>query len=211
MRVRAIALIASILVTTSLFAADPPKKAVAQKLEQLASTFCEQTYALCIKAPCTPIVTYNKKDGTYSIEQADCVCDVLPGWSMGPGACDKRAPQTVNGRTFLVSTYSNFFNKTNLNLSCPSTSQKWAWCYGSPCVVDEKNPSKAICTCPINTGPATTLGGECRQEACNGIWSAATEKDDAYAGNYFYNYMTEHNLQPPPNPPAKDCPATPAN
>jgi hypothetical protein len=192
MRIRAIALIATILVTTSLFAADPKKPVIAQKLEQLASTFCNQTYALCIKAPCSPIVTHNKKDGTYSIEQADCVCDVLPGWSMGPGACDKRAPQTVNGRTFLIS----------------STSQMWAWCYGSPCVEDEKNPSKAVCTCPVKISPSMTLGGECRQEACNGIWSAATPKDDSYANNTFYNYMTEHNLQPPPNKPAQDCPTT---
>jgi len=208
MRVRALSLIASILVTTSLFAADPPKKPVVQKLEQLASTFCNQTYALCIKAPCSPIVTHNKKDGTYSIEQADCVCDVLSGWSMGPGACDKRAPETVSGRTFLISTYSNFFNKTNLTLSCPSSSQMWAWCYGSPCVVDEKNPSKAVCTCPIKISPSMTLGGECRQEACNSIWSAATPANDAYANNTFFNYMTEHDLQPPPNPPAKDCPTT---
>jgi hypothetical protein len=141
MRIRATALIVSILMTPSLFAADPGKPVV-QKLQQLASIFCEQPYALCIKAPCTPIVTRNKKDGTYTIEEADCVCDVLPGWSMGPGACDKRAPQTVNGRTFLVSTYSNFYNKTNLSLSCPSTSQMWAWCYGSPCVEDEKNLRK---------------------------------------------------------------------
>src|ERR1019366_5516347 len=202
-------LITTILVTTSLFAADPPKPVV-QKLELLASTFCNQTYALCTKAPCSPIVTH-KKDGTYSIEQADCVCDVLPGWSMGSGACDKRAPETVNGRTFLISTYSNFHNKTSLALSCPSTSQMWAWCYGSPCVVDEKNPSKAVCTCPINISPSTTLGGECRQEACNSIWSAATPQNDTNANNNFYNYLTEHNLQPPPNPPAKDCPTTPAS
>ncbi len=206
MRVGAIALITLILVTTSLFAADS-KKPTGAKLELLTSTFCNQTYALCTKAPCSPIVTH-KKDGTYSIEQADCVCDVMPGWSMGSGACDKRAPETVNGRTFLTSTYSNFFNTTSLALSCPSTSQMWAWCYGSPCVVDEKNPSKAVCTCPINISPSTTLGGECRQEACNSIWSAATPQNDTNANNNFYNYLTEHNLQPPPNPPAKACPTT---
>jgi len=105
-----------------------------------------------------------------------------------------------------VSAY--FYNKTNLTLSCSSSDQVWALCYGAPCVVDEKDPSKSVCTCPIQVGPSMTLGGNCRQDACKSIWSAATPTADAFANDNFYKYMTQHNLQPPPNPPAKDCPAT---
>jgi hypothetical protein len=208
MSVRAATLIVAIVVASAAMAAEPQTTSTSGTgTENPAAIFCQQTYALCIKAPCSPIVT-RKPDGTFSIDKANCSCDVLPGWSMGPGPCDKRAPVTVAGHTYLMSTYSNFFNKTNLTLSCPSSDQVWALCYGAPCVIDEKDPSKSICTCPIMTGPAMTLGGACRQEACKSIWSAATPQADAFANNNFYNYMTTNKLQPPPNPPAKDCPAT---
>jgi len=211
MSARAATLIVALFVTTAVLAADPQTTTTTTTSTSspgaIVATFCNQEYALCIKAPCGPIVS-RKPDGTFSIEQANCTCDVLTGWSMGPGACDKRAPVTVSGRTYLMSTYSNFFNKTNLTLSCPSSDQVWALCYGAPCVIDEKNRSKSICTCPIQVGPSMTLGGECWQGECDRIWSAATPQADAFANDNFYKYMTQHNLQPPPNPPAKDCPAT---
>jgi len=207
MSVRVTTLIVAIFVATAAIAADPQPSSSTQP-GAIVATFCNGEYALCIKAPCSPIVSRKKSDGTYSIEEANCTCDVLTGWSMGPGSCDKRAPVTVSGRTYLVSTYSNFFNKTNLTLSCPSSDQVWALCYGAPCVIDEKNPSKSVCTCPIQVGPSMTLGGDCWQGACKSIWSAATPAADAFANDHFYKYMTEHKLQPPPNPPAKDCPAT---
>lgn len=190
------------LLGISAFAADttaPP--------EMNASNFCLGKYALCIKAPCAPIVTRDK-DGNYSIQEANCVCDIESGWSMGPGECDKRGPHTENGRTYLISTYSNFFNKTNLALTCPNPDTVWAWCYGSPCVIDEKDPSKATCTCPIKVGPSTTLGGECRQIACKGIWSAATLAEDQFANKHFYDWMMANHPTPPPNPAAKNCPPT---
>jgi hypothetical protein len=171
-----------------------------------ARTFCNGQYALCIKAPCTPIVSRNS-DGTYSVSQAHCVCEVLTGWSMGPGACDTRTPVTSNGQTYLVSTYSNFYNKTNLALSCPNSGQTWATCYGSPCVIDAKDPKKADCTCTMKTGAMMTLGGGCRTGACNTIWSAATPAGFTTSNQHFYEYMTQNKLQPPPNPPAKACPA----
>ncbi len=203
MRPRVLTLVLAALVPLLAVAADPP----AMPAEISAATFCQGQYALCIKAACSPIVSRNS-DGTYSITEANCTCDVLTGWSMGPGTCDTRTPVTTNGRTYLVSTYSNFFNKTNLTLSCPSDTM-WAWCYGSPCVVDEKDPTKAVCTCPVQVSKAMTLGGGCRQDACNSIWSAANPVADAFANNHFYKYMTDNKLQPPPNPPAKDCPPPP--
>ncbi|HKO54586.1 MAG TPA: hypothetical protein VJ276_01840 [Thermoanaerobaculia bacterium] len=193
---RIIVLALSISLTTAVLAADQPDVSPA--------TFCQGQYALCIKAACSPIVSRNS-DGTYAVQEANCVCDVLTGWSMGPGACDTRTPTTVSGRTYLTSSYSNFFNKTNLTLSCPSTDTVWAQCYGAPCTIDLKNPKKAVCTCPVKTGAMMTLGGGCRSGACNSIWSAATPSGNKFANDYFYKYMTENDLQPPPNPPAKKC------
>jgi hypothetical protein len=125
---------------------------------------------------------------------------------MGPGSCQERKPVVADGRTYLISTYSNYFNASNLTLTCPSESTLWAYCYGAPCVVDEKDPSKATCTCPVKTSKMKTLGGNCRLPACRSIWSAGTYADDKFANDHYFKYMTEHHYQPPPLPPAKDCP-----
>jgi hypothetical protein len=191
------------LVAPAVFAADDPVPP-----EMNPANFCEGRYALCIKAPCEPIVTRDAK-GNYSIKEANCNCVIEAGWSMGPGECDARRPKTVNGRTYLISTYSNFFNTTDLTLTCPNDDTVWAWCYGSPCVEDEKDSKKAICTCPIKVSKSKTLGGECRQIACKSIWSAATFAEDKFANDHYYEYMKQHHPVPPPNKPAKDCPTPP--
>jgi hypothetical protein len=96
-----------------------------------AATFCDETYALCIKAPCTPILSGNGRE----IESALCTCDVVDGWSMGPAGCPGRKPVQRGHYKFLMSTYSNLFNATNKTLSCASAKTQWALCYGAPCVV----------------------------------------------------------------------------
>ena len=166
--------------------------------------FCDVTYALCIKALCQPIVGKNG-----AIKYANCACDVRQGWSMGPGSCLSRRPLVRNGRTFLVSTYSNFYNKTNQTMSCSSSSQLWAWCYGAPCVVDRADPTKTTCTCPVYTGAMYTLGGQCGKDGndgCNSLWSAATPKADNGANKLFAAYMTLHGY--PHFGPADMCPTT---
>jgi hypothetical protein len=174
---------------------------------QNQATFCEGTYALCIKAPCSGIPTLDRL-GNYVIDRALCSCDVVQGWSMGPGACMDRGPVTQNGRTYLISTYSNRFNQSSINgntLTCKNPSTVWAWCYGAPCVVDEKDPSKATCTCPLQKSAMSTLGGDCRQEACSGIWSAAVPAGDTFANEHFANYMRRNHPDAPVNPPANAC------
>jgi len=198
---RATSLIATIVFALFAFADEPQTSSTAPPPRVGPAVFCEGQYALCIKAACSPIVTRNS-DGTYSITQANCLCDVLDGWSMGPGTCRSRKPETVSGRTYLISTYSNYFNTKNANLTCDNTT--WAWCYGSPCVIDEKDPSKATCTCPVQTSKAILLGN-CKTSMCNGIWSAATVAENKFANEHFYQYGTDHNFQPPPNPPAPKC------
>ena len=145
----------------------PPRRQI-----QNQANFCEGTYALCIKAACSGIPTLDRL-GNYVIDRALCACDVMQGVSMGPGSCQDRAPVTQQGRTYLISTYSNRYNDSNRTLTCENQKTTWAWCYGAPCVVDQNDPSKATCTCPVMQSAMSTLGGNCRQDACDGIWSAA--------------------------------------
>ena len=67
-------------------------------------------------------------------------------------------------------------------LSCASPSQEWAYCYGAPCVVDPRDPKKALCDCLVKTGPAKILGGNCRPEACSQLWVGAAPAADEFAG-----------------------------
>ena len=173
------------------------------------ATFCDGTYALCIKAPCSAIPTIDRL-ANYAADYALCSCDVVQGWSMGPGACVDRAPAKKKGKTYLISTYSNADNSTEKTLSCSAKDTLWAWCYGAPCVVDDKAPNKAVCTCPVMQGPAKTLGGNCQQSACQGIWSAATPAGDVFANDHYYSYMQKNEPSVQVNKAAAACPATTA-
>jgi len=118
-----------------------PAVASAQSPPLGKPVFCDGTYALCIKAECKPVV---QKNG--AVNYANCACDVRQGWSMGPGSCASRQPVVRKGLTFMVSTYSNLYNKTEKTLSCSGSTQIWAWCYGAPCVVDPNDSTKTTCT-----------------------------------------------------------------
>lgn len=128
---------------------------------QNQGVFCEGTYALCSKAACAGIPVLDRL-GNSVVDHALCSCEVVMGWSMGPGQCADRAPMQKQGRTYLISTYSNLFNGSSRTLSCQNTT--WAWCYGAPCVTDQSDPTKATCNCPLMQGPAHTLSGDCRQQ-----------------------------------------------
>ena len=201
------ALLAALLATAAANAVSRDVGGLAGKLKA-AATFCDGTYALCIKAPCAPITT--RSGGSTVIDSALCSCDVVKGWSMGPASCTARAPVQQGRYTYLMSTYSNLFNATNKTLTCASTDTLWAWCYGAPCVVDPKDPNKANCTCPVKQSAASTLGGDCRQDACDGLWSAATPQADAGANAIFAAYMKKNQPTVPSLPPAEACPVTSA-
>ncbi len=195
---------AAVAAVSTLAAAQPRDAASTATQMQSQATFCEGTYALCIKAPCSGIPTLDRL-GNYVIERALCSCDVVKGFSMGPGACEDRAPVTQQGRTYLISTYSNRYNDTNRTLSCQSRDTVWAWCYGAPCVVDSNDPNKATCTCPVQQSAMSTLGGNCRQDACDGIWSAAAPLGDTFANQHFFRTMRQNHPNVPTNPPAQAC------
>jgi hypothetical protein len=129
---------------------------------------------------------------------------------MGPGACVDRGPVTQNGQTYLISTYSNLFNRTpknglNNTLTCTDASTVWAWCYGAPCVVDPNDPHKASCNCPLKQSAMSTLGGSCTTGNCSSIWSAATIVGDKFANDHFHMYMQQNHPGVPVNPPAQAC------
>ncbi len=162
------------------------------------AVFCDSQYALCIKAYCPTPHGMPAAGGTI-----DCVCDIANGWSMGPDTCDDR-------KTNLVSTYSNLFNPGHKTVACTNASTLWAWCYGSPCKPDPKNPQKAICTCPVVQSEAVILvpENECKTAACNKVWSAATSSESKFANDYFFKVGKEKGYKP--NPPALSCSATTA-
>src|SRR5262249_24879721 len=166
--------------------------------------FCDGTYALCIRASCSAIPSLDRL-GNYVVNHVLCSCEVVRGWSMGPGACSDRAPVEQNGRTYLISTYSNADNDKHQTLPCNDASTTWAWCYGAPCVVDPKDPKRAECNCPLQQSAMRTLGGRCRPDACSGLWSAAKPQADTFANLRFALFARQHGQ---PSPPAQACPVT---
>lgn len=179
-----------------------PVMASGAKAQQLGKPiFCNGTYALCIKAACKTIMKNGKPT-----KFANCECEVRTGWSMGPQSCTKRQPVVRHGKTYVISTYSNLYNKTHQTMSCSGSSQQWAWCYGKPCVVDSADKSKTTCKCPIFQSAMQTLGGDCGTKGggCNGLWSAAKPRADNAANKIFAAYMTKNHY--PHNGPAGFCP-----
>ena len=201
------AILALTAVCVPALASAAPRDAASTAAEvQNQANFCEGTYALCIKAPCSGIPTLDRL-GNYVIDRALCACDVVEGVSMGPGSCEDRKPVTQQGRKYLISTYSNRYNDTHRTLTCENPKTIWTWCYGAPCVVDEKDPGKATCTCPVMQSSMSTLGGNCRQDACEGIWSAAVIPGDKFANEHFYRTVQRQYPSVRVNPPAPACPA----
>lgn len=187
-----------LLAALPLFAADPPKnvppKAKAKALLTIAdnATFCDGSYALCIKAPCNPTVDSNG--------DVQCACVMENGWNMGPSSC---ADRTKN----LTSTYSNLFNPNSATLTCP-TKITWAWCYGAPCEKDSTKENVANCRCPTTTSTAVILveASNCgTSDACSHMMSAANPKESTFANNHYYNWMMKHHPEANPNPPAPAC------
>src|SRR5262249_41987402 len=105
------------------------------------------------------------------------------------------------------STYSNHDNDTNRTLTCNDRKTVWAWCYGAPCVVDETDATKATCTCPVMQSPMSTLGGNCREDACDGVWSAAITPLNKVAHEPSSATSREKAPAARVNPPAAACPA----
>lgn len=120
---------------------------------------CNQPYALCTTAPCTPI------PGTK--DQSICSCVVKDGASIGALSCDKRKPATSStGQLLLTSNFSFENSATNKVLTCTGN-HAWTNCLDKPCIVDPHNSNQATCTCDIKYSEKfLTYGGQCSQASC---------------------------------------------
>ena len=157
---------------------------------------CENEFALCTSAPCVP-------DPSNPDGQAICECEVAQGRNFGTSTCDDRRPKTTaNGALTVLSTYAFVQAPTHAIIACEAGSL-WTDCLDMPCVVDQKNPLRAICTCDIKTeGAFVTYGGACNKNTCHrSLWSAASI-NALNSGNAllmeFYPELSE--------PPYKFCP-----
>ena len=180
-----------------------PRNAAGTAQECRTGHFARDLCALH-QGACSGIPTLDRL-GNYTIERALCECDVLKGVSMGPGACQDRAPVTQQGRTYLISTYSNHDNDKNRTLSCQNPQTIWA-VLRAPCVVDQNNPDKATCTCPLMQSPASTLAAIAGRMPAR-IWSVAVRAGDAFASEHFYRTVQRQFPSLRVNPPAPACPA----
>jgi hypothetical protein len=165
-----------ILFLAASFAVDAAGITADQVRDELGreAVFCEGTYALCTRAACTE-----------AGDSAQCACEVVEGWAMGPQKCSARGPRIEYGVSYLWSSYSTEFNDQAQTLTCPSAQTTWAYCYGARCVWDEDDRKKATCTCPIVHGAMSTLGGNCQQASCSKIWSAVSTGADKVANERF--------------------------
>jgi hypothetical protein len=75
----------SLALVTAAFSAHAAQKPTFRPAE-----FCDGEYALCITAHCA---------GSPVNGQIACTCDVVKGWSMGPGSCESRKPVQKDGKT----------------------------------------------------------------------------------------------------------------
>jgi hypothetical protein len=185
------------LITVAVLAAGTSGEAASNNDITRQAVFCQGTYALCIRALCTP-----DPSGGSTVQ---CGCVVEQGWSMGPGNCASRQPVTKDGVTTMISAYSNAFENADKTLTCANKDTKWANCYGAQCTVDSHDPKAVVCKCPVQTGAMSTLGGSCDHDNCSKIWSAAGPAAYRVVGNYFYHYMKRHHPNYPTNPPAEAC------
>lgn len=166
---------------------------------------CHGQFALCTSAPCIP-------DPSAPGEQAICTCEVAQGANFADKtACPDREPKTVAVVAGLnvqqiISTYAFVQAPTKPVLTCANT-HPWTDCLNAKCVIDPRNPLKAICTCPyydasVNGDVETfvTYGGSCNTNTCaSAVWSAATVEAFQTGSEKLLKVM---------NPRAKDVPWT---
>lgn len=133
--------------------------------DQAAYQVCDSTYALCTAAACQPIAG---KEDTVS-----CACEVKTGYSLGMNPCQAEVATSegkqIPSRYFPIKSYAICDND-----------RPWANCLDSPCIVDQNDPSKASCACPVvkNAGPYVVVTETYTSATCTtDLWSSATLVD----------------------------------
>jgi hypothetical protein len=131
---------------------------------------CNQQYALCIAASCTPSPL-----GTGSLGTALCTCAVETGYSVGPVGCAERAPVQGNGFTLLISTFSTALYGTNSFYNGTGVS---ADCYGGPCITFDGKTAYCSCKLGAQAHAYWTEAGGCTEPAQNVVYSGASSPFD---------------------------------
>lgn len=126
---------------------------------------CKSTYALCTFSACEP----TKILGTPML--FSCACDVRHDeWSVGAQGCEppQKVPegQLIRSRYHPIKTYARCTNN-----------RPWAMCLDSPCIIDEKHPDKAKCTCSMVQGQGDYLVKPGTNQCSEGALSSATVLD----------------------------------
>ncbi len=129
------------------------------------SIVCESIYALCTTAKCTPI---EEGQGTVF-----CDCEVKTGYSVGGTPChepvDSPEGRQIVSRYYPIKSYA----------AC-SNDRPWADCYDRPCIVDEGDPAKAICSCNVvkDESPYVMVTDSYTEQTCTtGLYSSARVRD----------------------------------
>ena len=178
------------------------------RLDGAALETCYGKYAMCDAAACTPLA--RKKSGVAGSEsvkptQAICECFVEFGHNLGPGPCKNRIPRDLDGKVpknpkgpegrLIMSTYSFALFGSDPFMTCPANKNRTV-CFGYPCVVDEKVPNKAYCTCPIiyDSPEFKTQGGRCDTARCSGLWQGGTPAEYEVINRKFANDIGIHRV-----------------
>jgi len=145
-------------------------------------TICKSRYALCTSAPCK---TIKSKPGKTS-----CKCTVENGYNFATKSCNRlKAHKTNNGTRRIYSTFSiNEIHDGKRITECPKK-YEWSDCLNHKCVVDPKNPKKAICECTLRKSNKNwfTMGANNNKNFCGkSKWSGA-HKADFYNTRRFWN------------------------
>ncbi|MGC1496162.1 MAG: hypothetical protein WA790_10160 [Sulfitobacter sp.] len=154
--------------------------AFAERVLPADKQVCRSKFALCTSAPCVP-------DPSAPGDQAICTCEVTEGPNFADKTrCKDRGPKaiaTIKGMaaTQIISTYAFVQATTKPVMTCANDTP-WTDCLNAKCIVDPKDPLKAICTCPYydaeksgKVATFVTYGGSCNTSTCEtAVWSAAT-------------------------------------
>jgi len=130
---------------------------------------CHTTYALCTFAQCGPA------KGPEKHETTTCSCNVWQGYSVAAYSPDGKecdGAKEKDGQTIVISRYYPIPGYA----TCSDQNQPWAMCLNKKCTVDDKNKTKANCTCDVKKDQGEYLakyGPVCSK----GIVSSATVGD----------------------------------
>lgn len=155
--------------------------------QQNSITKCNQKFALCPAAKCTPDPINNNN--------AYCFCDVVNGdnYSYGDKSCNEIAPyKGKNGESFIYSTFSPIIASMGFEqIYCPSKGINLN-CMNKKCSINPHNPKQAICNCSITNNDGEkwiTWNKKNSFSSCNYLSGGSLEQHDI-----MYTFLQKQHL-----------------